>query len=272
MQQIISFLINNKYFLLFLFLQIVAVSLTIQSHSYHRSKFINSANSITGGIYDNFNSFNSYLHLKKHNKLLLEENTKLKNLISQQNTKELAKKFTRLDSLVYNQTYSYIKANVIKNEYTKINNRLTINRGEKDGLTTELGVVSSEGIVGIITNTSSNYAVVMPVINENSKINAKMLKNNHFGTLTWNGIDYNTVQLEDLPIQTNLKIGDTIITGGKSTIFPKGILIGVIKDYAVNNNKYEQVSVKLFNDMSALYNINIIINLDKQEIKNLEHE
>ncbi len=272
MQHIISFLINNKYFLLFLFLEIIAVSLTIQSHSYHRSKFINSSNFITGSIYNNFNSFNNYVNLKSQNEQLLKENTKLKNLLSQNDKLSTSKKPQRIDSLIYNKKYQYLSARIINNNYTKSNNRITINRGKNDDVRPELGVVSSNGIIGITTNVSSNYAVVMPVINENSRINVKLLNNNHFGTLTWNGMDYNTCQLEDLPRQTNIKIGDTIITGGKSTIFPEGILVGRIKDFKTSNNNYEIVNVELFNDMSAIYHVNIITNLDKKEIKTLENE
>ncbi|HIE45701.1 MAG TPA: rod shape-determining protein MreC [Flavobacteriaceae bacterium] len=272
MQHIVSFLINNKYFLLFLFLEIIAISLTIQSHSYHRSKFINSSNFITGGIYNNFNSFNNYLHLKTYNEQLLEENTKLKNLLSKNNTKSAVKQFTRIDSLTYNNKYTYTAAKVINNEFNKANNRLTINRGSNDKITPELAVVSSKGIVGITTNVSANYAVVMPVINENSHVNVRLKNNSHYGTLKWNGNNYNIVQIDDLPIQTNVKVGDTIITGGRSTIFPEGILVGKIKDFKIKNKKYKIVNVQLFNDMSALYNINIITNLHKQEIKALENE
>ncbi len=270
MQLIISFLIRNKFFLLFLFLQIIALSLTIQSHSYHRSKFINSSNFITGGIYSNFNAINDYFYLKKHNEQLATENTTLKNLLSQNNKKTLATTFTALDSLIYQQKYTYIHAEISKNDFTKSNNFLTLNRGKNDGLTSELGVITSKGIIGITTNTSAKYATVMSILNKNSRINAKLKNNAHFGTLTWNGKDYNTLQFEDVPIQANIKIGDTIITGGKSTIFPKGILIGQIKDFNVQKNKYQIINIQLFNDMSALNYVNVITNLDKLEIKSLE--
>ena len=270
MQQIISFLIKNKYFLLFFFLEIIAFSLTVQNHSYHRSKFINSSNYITGSIYANLNSINDYFHLKEYNNQLAEENVKLKNLISQANTRKTTNQFTKLDSLIYKQKYTYIKANVSKNDYTKNNNFLTLNKGKNHGVSNDLGVITSKGIVGIVVNVSSKYANVMSILNENSRINAKLLNNPHFGALTWNGKDYNTLQFEDLPRQANIKIGDTLITGGRSTIFPKGILIGTIKDFSIKNNNYQAVNIHLFNDMSAINHVNIVTNLDKKEIKALE--
>lgn len=270
MQHIISFIINNKYFLLFLFLEIIAISLTIQSHSYHRSKFINSSNAITGSVYNSYNSFSNYLSLKDYNEQLFEENTKLKNLLSDSIKDQTIS--TRIDSLTFNSKYRYLSARIINNQYHKLNNRLTINKGGNDGVTAELAVISSKGIIGITTNVSSNYSVVMPITNKNTRINVKLLNNHHFGTISWDGANYNVAQFEDLPRQANIKIGDTIITGGKSAIFPEGILIGTIKDFNISNNSYETINVQLFNDMSAVYYVNIITNLDKKEINTLENE
>jgi len=84
MQQIINFIIKYKYFLFFLLLQFIAILFTIQSHSYHKSKFVNSANFITGGIHKRINSFKEYSNLRLYNQQLLEENTRLNNILSLQ--------------------------------------------------------------------------------------------------------------------------------------------------------------------------------------------
>ena len=64
MQQIINFVIKNKTSLLFLFLFAVALGLTIQAHSYHRSQFINSANAFSGTVYGTANSVQKYFDLE----------------------------------------------------------------------------------------------------------------------------------------------------------------------------------------------------------------
>ena len=98
------------------------------------------------------------------------------------------------------------------------------------------------------------------------------MKSDHYGSLSWNNKDYNTVQLLDLAIQANIKIGDTIVTGGKSTIFPEGIPVGTIKDFKTKNNNYDFINISLFNDMSSIGFVEIILNLDKEEIKELEEK
>lgn len=266
MKQIIKFLSRNRYFLLFLLLEIIAILFTIQHNSYHKSKFINSANAITSSVYKVANKVNSFFYLKVENKRLLEENTRLKNLLSIKNIDNTLV----LDSTKYYQRYKYTIAKIIKNDYSKRNNYLLINKGRKNGIASEMGVVNSKGIIGVTNNVSSHAATVISILNKNLKINAKFMHDNHFGTLSWDGADYKTIQLLDLPRQTQFKVGDTLITGGKSTIFPEGILIGIVKDFKKNHNIYEYINIDLFNDMSSISNVNIITNLYKKEILQLE--
>jgi rod shape-determining protein MreC len=92
----------------------------------------------------------------------------------------------------------------------------------------------------------------------------------HFGTMHWDGNDPNILQLIDLPIRANLKQGDTIVTGGMSTIFPEGLPVGTISSFDIENNAYKDVNINLFNDMTAVGPVYIIMNFDKEEILELE--
>ncbi len=270
MQQIISFIIKYKYFLFFLLLETLALTFTIQSHSFHKSKFVNSANIFTGGIYKRINNFKEYTNLRIHNNQLLEENVRLKNRLSKQFIDSTSNSISVNDSVKYLQKYSYTPGKIINNQYHKKYNYLTLNKGIIDGVKPDQGVVNSNGIIGITNTISNNYATVLSILNENSKINVKLLNSLHYGTLIWDGKDYNVLQLDDLPIQANIKKGDTIITGGKSTIFPEGIPVGSIIDIFKENNSYKSINIKLFNDMSAIGPVNIITNFDKEEINQLE--
>lgn len=270
MQQIISFILKNKYFLLFLLLEIIAFAFTMQSHSYHKSKFVNSANAITGGLYDKINAFKEYTNLKEYNDQLLEENVRLKNFLSKIPIDSTSKSITVVDSINYFQKYSYTPAKVTKNQYNRKFNFLMINIGSNQGVKPDQGVVNSKGIVGITNSVSGNYATVLSILNENSKINVKLSKSLYFGSLDWNGDDYNILQLIDFEIQAGIKIGDTIITGGRSTIFPEGVPVGTILNFIKENNTYKEVNVKLFNDMSAIGPVNVITSFDKEEVESLE--
>ncbi|MFY0715034.1 rod shape-determining protein MreC [Seonamhaeicola sp. NFXS20] len=270
MQQIINFIIRNKNFLLFMSLFFISIVFTIQSHSYHKSKFINSANFLSGGVYNSLNNFSEYLNLKSQNKLLAEENNRLREQLFNINT---TKDSTFTNTTSSGKLYKFYSANVIKNSYSLIDNILLINKGQRDSLKQDFGVITTKGIVGIVDKTSNQFATVISILNSTSKISAGLKKTNHYGSLEWDGENPQIVQLVDIAINANVKKGDTIITSGQSSIFPKGILIGTVEDFKhdIAENFYE-INVKLFNDMTNLEHVYVIENIHKEEINNLINE
>jgi rod shape-determining protein MreC len=174
------------------------------------------------------------------------------------------------DTVKFYQKYEYIHGKIVANNYIHSYNFLTINKGNSDNIKTEMAVINSKGIIGITENVGKNYTRVQSILNKSSKINARFKNSHHFGTLEWNGNDYNTVQLTDIPRQAIFKIGDTIITGGKSAIFPEGIPIGSISSIPEKKSALNTIDIQLFNDMSNLGSIYVIVHFDKNQIKTLE--
>lgn len=270
MQQIINFVLRNKTFLLFLLLFSISIALTIQSHAYHRSQFINSANFLTGGIYKKFHGFNQYFNLKSENEILLEENKRLKSLLFNVDSDTLHSTF--IDTTTADKAYKLISAKVYNNNYSNTNNHLTLSKGEKDSIKQDFGVITSKGIIGIIDNTSTNFSTVLSILNTKSRINAQLKNSNHIGSLIWNAKSPEFVQLTDISKFAPVKIGDTIVTGGQSSIFPKDIPIGEIKSFTldIGGDTYT-IEVKLFNDMTNIGHVYIIENSYAEEIKSLEN-
>ena len=263
MQQLFNFFIRNKTFVLFLLLFTCALTLTIQSHEYHRSKFIHSSNQITGSIYGTFHDITQYFNLKKENKLLLEENSQLKKLIF--NLEDLVE----VDTLLQ-KTYELYPSLVYKNSFALPNNYLTLNKGHNDLIKEEDGVITSKGIVGIIDKTSANYSRVLSIINTNSRVNVKLKKTNHFGILSWDGKSPEITQLKDVQDLVKIAVGDTVVTSGYSSTFPPNIPVGSIQSYRLNDTEdLYIIDVKLFNDMTSLEHVYIIKNTDINELKAL---
>ncbi len=267
MQQIIYFFIRNKNFLLFAVLFIVSILLTIQTHNYHNDKFISSANAITGGIFKFKNNLTDYFYLGTANEKLLEENLLLRQELEKYSN--LAP-IPALDTTALPK-FEYLSATVINNNYSKTKNQITLDKGSRAGLKIDMGVVSTNGLVGIVSDISKNYSTVQSILNTKSRINAKLKKSNHFGTLIWNTKDPNVVQLIDIPRLAKIEKGDTITTGGRFTIFPEGILIGSVQDFHLDkDDNYYYVNIKLFNDMTSLQYVYLIKNNQAAEILNLE--
>jgi rod shape-determining protein MreC len=270
MQQIVNFILKNSNRLLFLLLLVISLSLTIQSHSYHKSKVISSANFFTGGIYERVNNINEYFNLKSQNEELAMENARLKSLLFNQKD---TTKLPEIDSIKGVKKTDIIVSKVIHNSYSVFENYLTINNGSSSGIKRNMGVINSAGIVGIVDNTSPNYATIISILNVKSQINAKIKKSNHFGSLVWNGKSTGFVQLIDVPRLAGVRKGDTIVTGGQSIIFPENIGIGTIdKVYIDDVTNYYTLDIKLFNDMTNLGHVYIIKNKDADEITKLENQ
>lgn len=256
--------------MLFLLLLGISLSLTIQAHSYHKSKVISSANFFTGGVYAQLNSISEYFNLKSKNEELAVENARLKSLLF--NKKDSLGQ-PKIDTIKGVKKVNVIISKVIHNSFNVPENYITISSGSNQGVTSDMGVINDLGIVGIIEKTSANYATVQSILNLNSKVNAKFKKSSHFGTLTWDGKNTGYVQLTDVPRLASIKKGDTIVTGAYSEIFPENIGIGTIyKIYTDDETNYYTLDVKLFNDMTSLGHVYVIKTKDREEILQLEAE
>lgn len=268
MQQVLNFLQKNSYKMLFFLLMIISLRLTIQTHSLQQSVYINSSNIVSGYVYEKTNDIKEYFVLKKTNDELVLENQKLKEQL-------FNKKDTTIDikkiKTPFDVAYNVIAASVIKNSFNKQHNYLTLKGGALQGIKTDMGVINQYGIVGKIAKTSPNYSTVTSILFTDEKTNAKLKNTNHFGSIIWNGKNMGYVQLIELPRLATVRKGDTIVTGGYSTIFPENIPIGTIdKVYIDRVTNYYTVDVRLFNDMSNLGNVYVIDNKNKTEIETLE--
>ena len=286
MQQLIDFILRKKDVVVYFVLLSLSLSLIFNSNYFHKSKFIIFSNGITNYTNEVFENINWYFELKKINSSLVEENLILKNQLE---------KFIEKNSIdsLENVAFQYHNAKVISNNLSSIKNNLVINKGIKHGLKNEMGVISSTGIIGIINRTSKNYSSVMSVLNTESKINAKVKRTSHFGTLEWNGLSNRELLLNDIPETADIKIGDSIITGGMSLIFPEGINIGVVSEimkkekfndtvmkFHISNQvkianiefreNYLNIEVKLHTDMNNLNNVYVIESLNKNEFENIK--
>jgi rod shape-determining protein MreC len=265
MQQIINFILRNKTTLLYLLLLFLGMVMSIQSHTFHKSRFLNSANYLSGSIYGIQSDITSYFGLREENNKLLEENTKLKNLLF--NTEDQSVFKVPLDTF----PFEVIPARIIKNSYALRNNYITIDKGTSDGVKQDMGVITSFGVLGIVEHTTKRFASVQSLLNTRSNINAKIKNTNNFGSLKWNTERYDVVQLEDIPRIIPLNIGDTIVTGAMSSIFPENIPIGTInKIDLMSSESFYKIDVSLFNDMTNLRNVYIISNKNSEEIRILE--
>jgi rod shape-determining protein MreC len=267
MQSIINSIVKNRNLIIYLFLSFITFNYLYNNSSVHYSSFGKVGTFISGSTSSIYSYVNSYFNLRQENNKLIEENLELKKYESQ----FIDKSDTR--DVSENKIDKTISAKVILNSINKNKNIIVINKGELNGITKEMGVISSKGVVGIIKNITDNYSSIVSLLNTDLKINAILKNTSTLGSISWNGLDPRIVQLNDIPLSSSIKLGDTIVTGGMSFYFPKGIPIGKIEDY--NNTSlegYYSINVSIFSDFSSLSNLYILHRTDNDEIKSLLNE
>ena len=276
MQTILNFLIKHNHWFLLLLLEGISFVLIISFNNYQSATVFTSANNIAGNAYGILSDVNSYFGLKEKNDELFEYNRLLLNELEQ--TKEELKKYKDSTSVADNgyiqnnrDGYFYLTACVVNNNLNKVNNFVTLDKGEKDGILSEMGVFNSQGVVGIVYSTSENFALVIPLLNSKSNISCRVKGTNSYSTLQWNGGDARYSYLVDLPRYAVFEKGDTVVTSGFSSIFPAGVPVGVIDNLEdAEDGLFFKARVELFVDFSSIENLFVVGNNKKEEQELLE--
>lgn len=263
MQQILKFFIRNQVGILFLLLLSISIGLTIQSHSYHNSKWVSSTSTVSSFFLNLKYDVTSYFSLRSENEKLHYQNKLLQEQLINFKTGEDFS--TPIDSL-----YNIVNCHIISNSYDKTDNYVLIDVGNSDGVYEGFGVSLPNGIMGIVEKSAKHYSRVISILNTNLSINAKIKGSDQFGSLKWDANSYDEMILEDLPRSAKFKVGDTIVTGNNSLIFPQNLPIGNIKSFELDNNAgYYDIEVTLFTDMTNLDHAFVIIPDGIKEAQNL---
>ncbi|HOY33032.1 MAG TPA: rod shape-determining protein MreC [Bacteroidales bacterium] len=270
MRPLLQFLLKHYNFFLFILLEFFALFYIVRSNYYQQSVFINSANVISGRIYKTKSNISDYLALKTINKMLADENARLRSSNQSAFLKTNNRTYVINDTL-YQQQYEYTEASIISNTYHKLNNYITLNKGYNQGVRKEMGVISSQGVVGIVKDVSDNFSTVTSLLHSKSKISAKVKKNDYVGTVIWEGGDYNFATLKDIPAHVKISSGDTIVTSGYSLIFPGGIPIGTIYLYNLNKgNDFYEIKIRLTTEFNKISYVYVVKSLMKEELDSLK--
>ncbi len=248
--------------------------LIVQFNNYHNATMFTSANKAVGNVFAAITNVNSYFGLKSENEELLQHNLELSRRVETLSA-QLAQiaDSTTIATLEQRKerAFNYNTARVVNSSINKQSNYITLDKGTNDSIDLGMGVFCPQGVVGIICAASSNYSIVLPLLNNKSNISCRIKGDDCFSTLKWEGGDIEHSTLVDLPRNTMLKEGDTVVTSGFSSIFPKDIPVGtVVKTEDSADGMFYSAKVKLFTDFTRLNYVFIVGNNGQKEQKELE--
>lgn len=269
MRNALYILVKYGYHLLFIAIEFLCMYLIVNYNPTQKGIFINSTNLLVKNINSRVDKINGYLNLQRVNDSLHIQNARLFQVLINSNVNSNK---SLLDTISIDSfQYELRPASICNSTVHLRNNYITLCEGEKNGIEPDMGVISDRGLVGIINKTSANYSNVVSILNKNTNLSCSIKRNGAHGNLVWNGIDPTIMNLEAIPKHILLKEGDTIITSGYSTIFPKGIIVGTTKKVLLEkgSNNYT-VEVKLINDPVSFNVVYVIRNKKSKEQKQIE--
>ena len=270
MQNLIAFLIKYGHWFLFILLEVIGFVLVFQYNNYQGSVWFSSANVAIGKVYEVNSKITSFFSLTEINKQLTERNVyleqQLTKLQEQLNGKPKTVDEVRSIRQQVPAEFKIYPAKVVSNSLDKLDNLITIDKGSADGIRKDMGVVSGNGIVGVVYMVGRHYSVVIPVLNNHSNISCTIRDRGYFGYLRWTGGDPQIAYVEDIPRHARFALGMSVVTSGYSSIFPPGLMVGkILHVFNSPNGLSYRLQIKLATDFGRLRDVCVVDNSGMEE-------
>lgn len=208
MQNLFQFFARYGSAILFIALEVLCFALIVRYNSGQKEIFINSGNFYSGVLLENYSKITHFYRLSGIADSMANENARLRAELRFA-TIDASFRHDSLIDTVYRQRYSFISAQVVSNSVNQIDNFITINKGSDFGVKPGMGVINNAGVVGIVRQTSRNYATVASLLGSQTKISAAIKRNGYFGSLVWDNTSTEYVYLTDIPKHADILKGDS---------------------------------------------------------------
>lgn len=274
MRNIFLFIGRYSTFILFLLLQIIALSMLFRYNRYHQAAYMDVAQEFTGKVYVRYNNIETYFTLKEENEKLRAQNARLLNQLKgdyEAPDSAINNVLPGLDTIEAFRKFLYLPAKIIGNSVSAQNNFITLHRGADQGVEPNMAVVGPTGIIGKIVNVSPNMSVAMSLLHRKSSVVAVLKKGGGFGEITWNGKDPRFVQLTNIPRSFPVNKGDTVVTSAYSDIFPAGYIVGYVAEVREDKSSSTyNLEVKTGTDFFNVQHAYVVHNLQRAELDSLQ--
>ena len=263
MRNLIEFLARYNHWLLLLVLETVSLVLLFRFNSYQGSVWFTSANSMAGSVLSMSSEVESFFSLGKVNEDLTKGNVYLEQKVRQLEEKlhysTQASDTMPVATTVALPAVKLIKAKVVDNSISKIDNYITIDKGSADGVRRDMGVACGTGVVGIVYLVAKHYSVVIPVLNSKSNISCAINGRGYFGYLHWSGGRSDIAYVDDIPRHAHFKLHEKVVTSGYSSVFPPGLMVGeILHVFNSTDGLSYRLQLRLSTDFSRLRDVCVI--------------
>jgi len=255
----------------FIALEVFCVILISKNSTIQHSRIAGAIMDVNMFFDERRNGIHEYANLRGENEKLARENALLRSQMDIMMT--LTEKRPSADSSLLSKQgrFYFTAAKVIKNTISRQHNILILDKGSMDGVKVGMGVVTSMGVIGVISVCDEHYCKAKSLLDTDLKISGKLIRDNNLGLVSWTGKSASQARMTELPTHSDISPGDTVVTSGYSAIFPQGIPIGTVV-----KSKSDGVSVlatlNLFENFHSLQYVYIVSDADMETLKKLEEK
>lgn len=279
MYRIIKFLTDNRSSVIWVFLQLLCFIFIINFNNYQRHIVGDIVLSVSGKMQERRSNLKYYFNLTEENDVLKRENLvlyqRIETLKSRLSYAESALKLDSNKMMAYDtlrlqkEFYKYIPCRVMNNTTEKNYNYITLDKGAKDGVKVGMGVISSRGVAGKIIRVNDNYALALSLLNLNFTLSVKNSRTDNEGQYAWEGESSRYGYLKHVPQDVELKVGDSIVTTGFGSVFPKGFMVGVIYDNTEIISGFYKAKIALSTNFDAINDLYIVESTHQNAVDSL---
>lgn len=226
------------------------------------SPFRSAVNWVVGGVNDFFAAFSDYDRVSLENEGLRQENSELKNQLTEYEQALEENKFLKefLEIKEQNKDFVFEPATVIMRDTADPYGSFTINKGSLDGINVRDPIITRDGLVGYVSEVGLSYSKVKTILDNTISVAAVNRRTSDIGvvggSLTLAGEGY--TRIYNINRVSLIAIGDYIVTGGGG-VFPEGLMIGEIVNIFHDDNSLSlYASIKPAVDINDLQNVMVI--------------
>ena len=251
---------------IFILLEMAAFQFISHNAPLQRTWAAKGAHSFMATVWGGTSSIGRYFSLGKENKALARDNFSLMQELTWAREQLRA---ARVDATVLPQTpgFSSLPAEVVMMSKNGQHNFLILNKGYEDGVQEKSGVITHNGVVGIVDAVSAHHSYAFSFRNNDISISARLGREGGSGLLIWDGKSPDQALLKEIPLQYQYSPGDTVFTSGHSLMFPPDIPLGVAGQSHIVNGATNEIEVRLFQDFSAIRYVTVVHNNSFDEIQ-----
>jgi rod shape-determining protein MreC len=224
-----------------------------------------------GGIRGVWNHYFALQHTSRDNERLVQENAELKlQLVQLQNKADEADRLAKL--LNFRQSHQNVPmlgARVIGASADSATQTIFLDRGERDGIRRNMGVITPDGVVGKVSESYRDTAQVLLLTDKDSGVGAMLAASRIQSPV--GGVGEPLLAMKYVANDDTVAIGERVVTSGMDRIFPRDLPVGTVAQIK-DGNPFKQIRLKPAANLESLEDVIVLLTLQPLDLTKSEKE